>query len=311
MNRSPLKKIPLIVGPTAVGKTAFSIELARLLGAEIISADSRQIYKYLDIGTAKVEEKLRKEIRHHFIDIVEPDAYYSAGMFAQEARTTIKRLQDKGIPVVIVGGSGFYIRALVDGIVEQDVRDEALRNRLMRRIEEQGLASLYSDLSEKDPDYAGRISPRDTQRILRALEIHRLTGQTMAEWHRAGSDPAEFVPLYIGLTMNRDDLYQRINVRVDTMLKKGLIAEARSLLQRGYRRGMNALNTVGYKEVFAFLDSEISKQEMVDLIKRNSRRYAKRQWTWFKANPSIQWHTIASEADVQVLAKNMAKVLSV
>ncbi len=311
MNNLCLKKVPIVVGPTAVGKTAFSIELARLLGAEIISADSRQIYKYLDIGTAKVEKKFRDEIKHHFIDIVEPDAYYSAGMFAQEARKTITRLQEKGRPVIVVGGSGFYIRALVDGIVEQDVRDEGLRKQLLQKIEEHGLASLYSELSEKDPEYAGRISSGDTQRILRALEIHTLTGQTMSEWHKAGSDPAEFTPLYIGLTMNRDDLYERINLRVERMLEKGLIAEVQALIRRGYTRGMNALNTVGYKEVFAYLDKEISQKEMSEQIKRNSRRYAKRQWTWFRANPSVSWHSVESETDIRALASQMAAILSV
>lgn len=304
-----IKKIPVIVGPTAVGKTALSIELARLLGAEIISADSRQIYKYLDIGTAKVEESLRREIPHHFIDIVEPDAYYSAGMFAKQARKTIHRLQQAGIPVIVVGGSGFYIRALVEGIVEQDVRDPNLRNSLVNKLKAKGLPALYRELQETDPDYAGRISAKDTQRILRALEINALTGKTMEQWHQAGSDPAEFNPLYIGLTMERAALYERINTRVDRMLSAGLLEEVKSLLERGFNSGINALNTVGYKEAFAYLRDEISFQEMAELIKRNSRRYAKRQWTWFKGVKDISWFMMDESTSITELADKICGLL--
>ncbi len=305
MKKAYFKKVPIIVGPTAVGKTALSIELARILGAEIISADSRQIYKYLDIGTAKAEEELRKEIPHHFIDILEPDAYYSAGMFAQQARKKIVQLHKKNIPLVVVGGSGFYIRALVDGIVDQDVRDENLRTQLLHKIDEQGLEMLYERLIRKDPDYAARISSNDTQRILRALEINELTGKTMQQWHEAGKDSAEFIPLYIGLTMDRKKLYERINTRVDQMIEKGLIEEVQTLQKKGFTRGMNALNTVGYKEVFAYLNNEISKKEMTELIKRNSRRYAKRQWTWFNSLSTINWYTLNSSNELHGLAETI------
>ena len=302
MNPALVKKVPVIVGPTAVGKTALSLEMARVLGAEIISADSRQIYKYLDIGTAKVEKKFRDEIKHHFIDIVEPDAYYSAGMFAREAREKIAALHQKKVPVIVAGGSGFYIKALIHGIVEQDVRDPEYREKLNAERAKYGVGFLYDQLNIIDPEYANKINRNDSQRIMRALEINKITGKNLAYWLKNEQNPADFTPLYIGLTMERQELYQRINSRVDRMLQQGLLDEVRSLLDKGYPKKINALNTVGYKEAIDYLEGKITKTQMAELIKRNSRRYAKRQLTWFRANKAITWQTINPHTDFRKLA---------
>jgi tRNA dimethylallyltransferase len=238
------------------------------LGAEIISADSRQIYKYLDIGTAKVEKKFRDEIKHHFIDIVEPDAYYSAGMFAREAREKIAALHQKKVPVIVAGGSGFYIKALIHGIVEQDVRDPEYREKLNAERAKYGVGFLYDQLNTIDPEYANKINRNDSQRIMRALEINKITGKNLAYWLKNEQNPADFTPLYIGLTMERQELYQRINSRVDRMLQQGLLDEVRSLLDKGYPKKINALNTVGYKEAIDYLEGKITKTQMAELIKR-------------------------------------------
>lgn len=282
-------KVAVIVGPTAVGKTDLSIQLAKEFGGEVVSADSRQFFRYMDIGTAKVSKKLQKEIVHHFIDILDPSEYYSAGMFARDARIKIAEIQkDRALPIV-VGGSGLYIRALVDGIFELDAKDKELRHALDQRVEAEGLPALYAELQSIDPQYAEKLSQQDKQRILRAIEVYQLTGRSFSEWHKDKTQAAEFEPVFIGLNTERNLLYTRINERVDQMFQAGLIKEVKQLIQLGFGRGLNALNTVGYKEVFAWLAHEISETEMVELIKRNTRRYAKRQMTWFNSDERIHW----------------------
>ncbi len=256
MSSKPVK-VPIIVGPTAVGKTDLSILLAKTYGGEIISADSRQIFRYMDIGTAKVDKELQKEIRHHFIDILDPSDYYSAGMFARDARNKIAEIQKKDILPIVVGGSGLYIRALVDGIFELDAKDADLRDTLDQRVEEEGLSVLYSELKQVDPHYAAKLSVHDKQRILRALEVYQLTGRSFSEWHETKPQAASFEPVFIGLNAERELLYKRINDRVNRMFKLGLVSEVNNLIQLGFGRQMNALNTVGYKEVFYWLDQEI------------------------------------------------------
>ena len=302
--------VPIIVGPTAVGKTALSLYLAELLPIEVISADSRQIYRYMDIGTAKPPKEVLQKIPHHFIDICDPDEYYSAGRFGQEARRTIERLLRPGKQPVVVGGSGFYIRALVDGIFEVEARDEKVRRQLNKRLANEGLASLYAELQTVDPQYAQKISPTDKQRILRSLEVYLVTGKPFSYWHRQKTTPAPFPVRFWGLNSERSQLYARINKRVDAMLQDGLEAEVRRLLEMGYALDLNALNTVGYKEVIAYLQGKISREEMIEQIKRNSRRYAKRQLTWFRADKRIDWHRVEREEDLKQLAKQIMKEIS-
>jgi len=298
-------KVPVIVGPTAAGKTALSLQLADLLNCQIISADSRQIYKYMNIGTAKVETEIQKRIPHHFIDIRDPDSYYSAGMYSKEARIKIDEIQQQNILPVIVGGSGLYIRALVDGIVELNAKDKEVRSELDKELDISGLAALYSELQKIDPAYASKISQNDPQRILRALEVFRVTNIPFSEWQAQKPVSAAIEPFFIGVTSPREVLYQRINNRVDQMFENGLIDEVRELENRGFSRNLNALNTVGYKEVFAHLSEEITYGEMVELIKRNTRRYSKRQMTWFNSDERIQWFTISAANELTKIARQI------
>ncbi len=272
---------------------------------EIISADSRQIYRYMDIGTAKPDRSFRERVVHHFIDICNPDDYYSAGIFGKQARKIVDEIFSRGALPLVVGGSGFYIKALVDGIFESEVRDEQVRQQLDERVREQGLAALYARLQKVDPEYAAKISPNDRQRILRALEVYEVSGKPFSSFHRQKPEAADFEPVFWGLEMERTALYRRINQRVDEMLAKGLIDEVKSLLQRGYDASLNALNTVGYKEVIAYLQERLSYEEMRELIKRNTRRYAKRQGTWFRADKRIQWYRVETIQDVETLAQTI------
>jgi tRNA dimethylallyltransferase len=298
-------KVHIIVGPTAVGKTALSLLIAEKRAVEIISADSRQIYRYMDIGTAKVSPEVRRQVPHHFIDICTPDEYYSAGMFGKQARQTVEEIVRRGKIPLVVGGSGFYIRALVDGIFELDARDESLRRQLEQRLQNEGLSALYRELQKVDPTYAAKISANDRQRILRSLEVFYVTGKPFSAWHEQKPEPAPFEAVFWGLTAERATLYRRINERVLRMLQEGLEEEVRRLLEMGYSPQLNALNTVGYKEVIEYLDGKFSRETMIELIQRNSRRYAKRQLTWFRADSRVHWHEVADTGDLKEIAEKI------
>ncbi len=300
MSRKP--KIPFVVGPTAVGKSALSIELARKIPVEIISADSRQIFRYMDIGTAKVSRIIRQAIPHHFVDIIDPDGYFSAGMFSEQARQVIKKILSRNKIPLVVGGSGLYIRALIHGFFSGDIKDRQIRIRLEEELASKGLEVLYERLERCDPEYARKISSRDTQRILRSLEVYQVSGIPFSEWHKKGNQEAFFEAVQIGLRMPREVLYERINQRVDRMFEQGFIEEVKALLQKGYSSDLNALNTVGYKEICACLRGEISLEEAKSLIKRNSRRYAKRQMTWFGRDRTIRWYEIQNKQDLAGIA---------
>ncbi len=305
-----LKTVPIIVGPTAVGKTALSVLLAKKMDAEIVSADSRQIFKYLDIGTAKVSADIQREIPHHFIDILTPDQYYSAGMFGKEARIKLSEIQARQKWAVVVGGSGLYINALVDGIFELDKKDRDLQQRLRNRLEHEGFDVLFDELRDADPEYAAKLNRNDKQRMLRGIEVFLQTGRNLTEWRNQSTTPADFKAIYFGLEMKREDLNARINQRVDEMFSAGLVEEVKKIIELGYHKDLNALNTVGYKEVFAYLESTISFDEMKELIKRNSRRYAKRQMTWFRSNEKIRWFQVENENDLESIGIQITTDLS-
>jgi len=302
--------VPIIVGPTGVGKTDLSLMVAEKLPVEIVSADSRQIYRHLSIGTDKILDSIRKKIPHHMIDICNPDEYFSAGMYSRIARKVIGEIQQRGKVPLVVGGSGFYISALVDGIFELDVHDNQVRAGLHERLRREGQESLYAELKKCDAEYASKISPADKQRTMRALEIYIVTGRSFSSWHERDTEPAPFKPLMIGLTMERQILYERIEKRVEKMLEAGLMNEVQKLIHMGYRPGMNALNTVGYKEAFQYLQGELTFDEMVDLIKRNSRRYAKRQLTWFRRDTRIRWIEASRRTVLRRTANEIIKELS-
>ncbi|MGD9488129.1 MAG: tRNA (adenosine(37)-N6)-dimethylallyltransferase MiaA [Calditrichaceae bacterium] len=303
------KIVPFIVGPTGVGKTGLSVLLADRLPVEIVSADSRQIYRYMNIGTAKPGEDILKRIPHHFIDTLDPEDYYSSGMYSDEARKVIDEIFDRGKLPVVVGGSGFYINSLMDGICKLDARDEKVRVSLRHRIMQEGVHALYEELAGIDPDFARSITPSDRQRIIRGLEVFIVTGKKLSEWHEDDGEAAGFKPMIIGLHTDRKLLYERINNRVDQMMEDGLIVEVTRLEKMGYGPELNSLNTVGYKEVFQYFQNEITLEEMIELIKRNTRHYSKRQMTWFKKDDRISWKEIWDENSVKSLSEELIPIL--
>jgi len=285
-----MPNVPVIIGPTAIGKTRLSLLLAEKTSSEIISADSRQIYKYMDIGTAKVDKDSQKKVPHHMIDICNPEEYFSAGIYSKLARKIIDHILNESKTPIVVGGSGFYISALIDGIFDMQIHDPDIRKQLKHRFESEGLDSLY-------PEYASKISANDKQRIFRSLEVYLSTGQPFSEWHQQKTSPANFQYKMIGLQMDRTLLYQRINERVDRMIKKGLVDEVKHLQTMGYDADLTALRTVGYREVFAYLNDDIDFDTMVNQIKQNTRRYAKRQLTWFRRDKRIRWMQFSNEEE--------------
>jgi tRNA dimethylallyltransferase len=294
----------ILLGPTGVGKTAVSCELAKHLpeAAEIISADSRQVYKYMDIGTAKPSPQMRQEIMHHFIDVHNPDRVYSAGEFGEEGREKIGEILARGNWPLVVGGSGLYLRALLEGFFAPKVSNHQIQTQLKRRAGTEGSAKLHAELTAIDPITAARLHPNDSHRIVRALEIYYASGKPPSELRQHLNEPADFIYRLIGLNMPRPALYERINRRVDKMLEDGLIEECHCLLAMGYTPELNALQTVGYQEVFQFLGGEISQGEMVELIKQHSRNYAKRQMTWFRKMSGVEWFDLKPEDSPEKIA---------
>jgi tRNA dimethylallyltransferase len=275
-----LGKVIVIIGPTASGKTELSIKIAKLLNTEIISADSRQCYKYLNIGTAKPKIEEQDGITHHFIDCFEPDYRFTAGMFAKQANEIINKLLQQNKNPIIVGGSGLYIEALIDGLQDSCDYDPILRNRLLRDLQLYGTKFLYNQLEIVDPDYASRISSNDWRRILRALEFYYLAQKTFSSLKKEMTSLHDFV--IINIVRERSLLYERINSRVDKMMKEGLIDEVKRILGMGYSKELNSLNTVGYREIIEYLDGKIDLNSAVEKIKKNTRNYAKKQITFFK-----------------------------
>ncbi|OGW40266.1 MAG: tRNA (adenosine(37)-N6)-dimethylallyltransferase MiaA [Nitrospirae bacterium GWD2_57_9] len=283
------KPILIIAGPTAVGKTDASLLLARELGAEIVSADSMQIYRGMDIGTAKPTPEQRKEVYHHLIDIVQPDQPYSVGDYLRDARSAISGILSSGGTPIVVGGTGLYIRALTRGLFHGPPADLALREQLLRR-ESDDPGSLYSDLAQADPEAAVKIHPNDLRRTVRALEVFHLRDRKLSDFHREhgfSDTPFEFNLLF--LVRSRGELYPRIEKRVDQMIAQGLEAEVRSLADRGYSRDLSSMQALGYQHFMRFFLQEITREEAVALLKRDTKRFAKRQFTWFRREPQARW----------------------
>lgn len=280
----------IISGPTAVGKTNVAIAMAEPVGAEIISADAMQVYRHMDIGTAKPTREQRRRVRHHLIDVVDPDQLFSAALFKTTGETVIQDLHQKGRPVFLVGGTGLYIKALTRGLFPAQQQDGAIRKRLRQEAETFGLQALYQRLQKVDPGAAQKIHPNDTYRIMRALEVHEATGQPISGLQRNhGFEDVQYRTLHIGLTLDRNVLYDRINRRVDLMLASGLVEEVRGLLDQGYSSSLKSMRSIGYRHVADYLEGRVAWDEMVRLFKRDTRHYAKRQLTWFKADPDIEW----------------------
>lgn len=304
------EEIIVIVGPTCSGKTKLSLVLAEKLGTEIISADSRQVYKKLDVGTAKPEKEELKKIRHHFVDELKPEAEFNASKFAAKAEKIIcALLNDKKIPIV-TGGSGLYIKALIDGISETADTDDDIRTELLTLRREYGNEYLYNELKKVDNVSAETMLPQNWKRVIRALEVYRTTGKPIWKHHQEQNRSHRFNFNQIGLLWDREKLYKNIETRVDKMIDLGLVDEVKLILETGYSPNLNSLNTVGYKEIIDYLDNKVSLHRATELIKRNTRRFAKRQMTWFNADKRIQWHKINSDNDLYLLADKILKGLN-
>jgi len=303
------RKVLVIVGPTAVGKTALALEIASRRDSEVVSADSRQVYKYMDIGTAKPTPEELEAVPHHFIDIKRPDEYYSAGQFAGEARSCVREILDKGKLPIVVGGSGLYIRGLVDGFSAPQIADEQVKRNLRHELERDGIAILYKRLCHVDPAAGERLHPTDTQRILRALEVFEISGRPWSEWLKLEARPADFAALCVGLSMEREALYARIERRADAMISAGLVAEVERLRELGYGPEHNALRSVGYQQVLSFLEGEIDADAMLRDIKQKTRNFAKRQLTWFRKDERITWLQPPEENAVASMAAQTLKIL--
>lgn len=290
MARSDSHNEPFLIltGPTAVGKTALSLDVADRLQAEIISADSRQIYKELSIGTAKPSADELATAHHHFIDERSLDEPFSAGAFAREAHERIADIQERGKVPLVVGGSTLYLHALQFGIADIPTIDASVRASIEERLQKDGPRSLYRELKIVDPDFAETLDPTKSQRLVRGLEVFHGTGKPLSHYHKAQTPPPYTFETII-LHRDRSELYTRINQRVDIMLERGLVEETQSVLASGFSPTLNPLRTIGYQEVIAYLNGSYDYDEMVRLIKRNTRRYAKRQLTWFRRFPESQW----------------------
>ncbi len=295
--------IAVLIGPTASGKTALGVAIAKRLGAEIVSADSMQIYRGMDIGSAKPTKEEMGGVAHHLLDVADINGpKFSAAEYQRLAREAIDSIHARGKLPLIVGGTGLYIQALTSGLdFTETAGDEALRAQLAAK-EAQCPGSLYALLQSEDPAAAVRLHPHDTKRLIRALEVKRLTGRPMAaDFAAGGVGECPYAPCMIGLTMPRELLYSRIEQRVDAMLTQGLAAEARGIWARGYDRDLPALQALGYKQLFAHFAGAFTMEEAVEAIKRETRRFAKRQMTWFRRDGRIAWLDITQYSPTGLL----------
>lgn len=303
------ERLIFLVGPTAIGKTGISIELAKLINGEIVSCDSMQVYKGMDIGTSKPTGILLTAIAHHMIDIIEPSDEFSVARFRKLAVEAIEDILKRGKVPLVVGGSGLYIKVLIDGIFEAPSADRELRARLQEEAGEFGTGVLYKRLEEVDKESASRIHPNDLRRILRALEVYEKAKAPISQLksNTVGLSDKYEIRIF-GLNMERPGLYKKIDERADQMFKEGLADEARGLTER--ELSLTASQALGYKEVFAFLRNECDIEEAKILIKRNTRHYAKRQLTWFRRDKRIEWIALDEDFDSKEIAKGIWKKLS-
>lgn len=297
---SALPKIVVVCGPTGIGKTSTAIRLCLEFNGEIIGADSMQLYRYMDIGTAKPTPAEIERVPHHMIDVADPDETFDAGTFAETASERIRHLiNQKKIPFV-VGGTGLYIKALVHGLSRARPADSQMLAELKAEAAKIGAKAMHDRLVQCDPQAAGKIHPNDTFRVIRALEIYMKTGKPISHYHNKHRfTDRKFDTLKIGLELPRKQLYQRINTRVDIMIQEGLLSEVRELLEKGYSKDLKSMQSLGYRHMTEFLNHETSWEEAVDTLKRDTRRYAKRQMTWFKADPEIHWFAPRQINDMQ------------
>lgn len=297
-------RLVAIVGPTAAGKSSLALGLAQQFSGEIISADSVQVYRGLDIGTAKPSLADRRIVPHHLIDIINPDQDYSAALFRRQAGELICILHERQKPIFVVGGTGLYLKALTRGLFRGPAANTGFRARLNREADTKGNPFLHHRLQELDPEAAARIHPQDRMRIVRALEVHSQSQRKISEFqeeHRFQEAPYEVFK--IGPFFEREELYRRIETRTEEMMERGWVEEVKTLLDQGYLPHLKSLQSLGYKHIVSYLSGKISLEEAVRLIKRDTRRYAKRQITWFKSDPEIAWFSSDPESRVLIERK--------
>jgi len=304
------RRVIVITGPTCSGKTFLSILLARKLETEIISADSRQIYKQLSIGTAKPAQSELSQVKHHFIDFLEPVEEYNVNRFETDALKVIDEITAQNKIPVVVGGSGLYIKGLVDGIFDTVDANDEYRKELLEVRRKHGDEYLYDLLKQADPASAEKMLPQNWKRVMRALEVIYLSGRPIWQLQKEHKRESNFVFHQYGLNWERAVLYKNIEMRVDEMIESGLVEEVESLLNNGLDANLNSLNTVGYKEIISFLKEEITLDRAIELIKRNTRRYAKRQMTWFRKDKRIKWFDINCADDLTDIADKIIEEMN-
>ena len=309
MNSATAKpKIIILCGPTGIGKTAVAIDLAQHFGGQIIGADSMQIYQYMDIGTAKPTAAEQARVAHHMVDFVKPDEPFDAARYAAMAREKVIELDRQHITPFVVGGTGLYIKALLYGLFDEKVADPEIRDRLKAEADAHGIQILYERLGRLDPESADRLHPNDTYRILRALEVIEATGQPISTYHKKHRFfDRPFECLKIGLEMDRELLYERINRRVDAMLSAGFLDEVKSLIARGYAVDLKPMQSIGYRHMVDYIEGRSSWEECVRTLKRDHRRYAKRQLTWFGADSEIIWKAPGQLQSIKALVENFIR----
>jgi tRNA dimethylallyltransferase len=282
-------KLGIVIGPTSSGKSSLAVNLALELGGEIVNCDAMQMYRRMEIGTAKPTAEQRSIVPHHLYDTIEPDGYYDAGRYMTEGRETCERIAARGRLPIVVGGTGLYLRALLDGLFSGPGRSEAVRRRLRQIGERKGPGYLHRLLLRRDPMAAARIRPGDAVRIVRALEVYFTTGRRISELQPRRQPLEGFLVVKVGLNLPRDQLYDRINRRVAWMFEAGLVAEVEKLLEEGYSPDSKGFEALGYRHAIAFLRGDLTREEVILLTSRDTRRYAKRQMTWFRKEKDIHW----------------------
>lgn len=301
-------KSPLIciVGPTAAGKTEIAIQIAQRLDAEIVSLDSRQIYREMDIGTAKPTPAQRRAVSHHLIDCVDVDQPFSVAEYQRLADIAIAEIRERSKRVMAVGGAGLYFRGIIDGLFDGPGADAGIRSELQREADEHGNVALHERLRQCDPEAANRVHPNNLVRVIRALEVYELTGKPISALQQQWKmDEPRYSFRAFGLDMSREVLYRRIEDRVDLMVAAGLIEEVKELLNRGYPRNCVAMQSFGYKELIDYVDGVRTLDEAVALLKQNTRRFAKRQLTWFRNDPRIEWLDISQFSSIDGIVDNL------
>lgn len=308
-------RVAVIIGPTAVGKTSISIEIADAIDGEIISGDSMQVYKNMDIGTAKIREfemisAAGRKIPHYLIDIIEPDEEFSVADFQVKARKLIRDINSKGKIPIIVGGTGLYINSVIYPYNFTEVETNwEFRNLKQKEVEEYGYEYVHNQLAKIDPITANRLHHKDIRRVIRALEIYHQTGKTLPEFEENKREDLPYDTVMIGLRMDREVLYQRINDRVDKMIDEGLIDEVRNLLNKGFHHNLNSMQGLGYRQIAAYLMGMLTKDEAVSILKRDTRRFAKRQFTWFNRDKNIKWFDVEEYNNISHITTEISEYI--